>query len=141
MIHAFKVYQGKAVISSITGKTYLSASYFARHWYVTHISFVFNCMSFLCHPSIICVSLVCLSYVLVCHSYVPRMYSYVIRMSLVCIRMSLVCTRMLFVCHSYILACHSYVLVCHSYVTTRMSLVCVFTMNPSAVFVVISEQM
>ena len=105
--------------------------------YVTRLSFVFNCMSFFCHPSIICVSLVCQSYVLVCHSYIP-MYSYVIRMSLVYIRKSLVChsyvlvcfsyvTRMnsdvIRICHSYVLVCHSYALVCHWYVTRMYSYV------------------
>ena len=96
----------------------LSASYFARHWYITRMLFLFNCMSLLCHTNIICASLVrhlyvtrmsfvCHSYVFVCHSYVTRMYSYVTLMSLVCTRMSLL---------SY-----SYVLVCHSYVT-RMCL-------------------
>ena len=101
------------------------ANYFARHFYGTRLSFVFNFMSFMCHLSIICVtrmSVVCaplpfvyLSYVLVCHLYVILMYSYVTHMSLLC-------TSMSFACHLYIIRM--------SLVCTFVSLVCIFTMNP-----------
>ena len=117
IIYAFKLHQGKTVISPITD----------RHLYLLVILHVI-CMSLICHSySIVCHF--CVTRIsFVCHSYVDRMYSYVIRMSLLCTRMSLVC-------HSYVLVCHSYVLLFHSYVIrmplvcTRMSLVCVFTMN------------
>ena len=48
-------------------------------------------MLFRYHSNVICISLVCHSYL----PYVPRMDSYVIRLSLVC-------TRMSSVCHSYV---------------------------------------
>ena len=109
------------------------------------MSFVFNCMSLLCHRSIICVSPICQSYVLVCHSLYSRMsfayHSYVIRIPFVWTRMSLVyhsyelvsrsyVTRVSFVRHSHVFVCHLYVsrmywyVICMSLTCTRISLVC-----------------
>ena len=65
--------------------------------------YVFNCISLLYHPNIICVSLVCQSYIHVCHSYTIDMYLHAIRMS--------------FVCHSYVTRMYSYVTLIYSYVT------------------------
>ena len=51
--------------------------FFLYHSYVTRMSFVFNCMSLLCHPNIIFVSLVCQSYILVCNSMLFARHSWI----------------------------------------------------------------
>ena len=85
VIYAFKIHQGKTVISSMTG----------RYLYLLDILHV------------ICISLVCHLYVSRLYSFVTRMPLVYIRMSFVChpyysyiIRIPLVCTRMSHVCHS-----------------------------------------
>ena len=98
MIHRFKLHQGKTVISSMTvGHLYLIvilhvirmffflSFFFFYHSYVTRMSFLFNCMSLLCHPNIIFVSLVCQSYILVCNSMPFACHSWIFQdpMSLV----------------------------------------------------------
>ena len=126
-----KVHQGK-------NSDIFNERYFARHLYITRMSFVFKCLSFLCHLNIICVSLLCQSYVLACHSLCSPIsfasHSYVILIPFVCNHSYTIhfIPLMLFVCHSYLfcvslvcigmsLICHQYLLVCYSYVTCRYS--------------------
>ena len=129
IIYAFKVHQSKTVISSITGRHLFLLAFFANYWFVTRMSFVFNCMSLRWQPNIMCVSLACQSYVIVCQSLCIRMpfacHSYVIRMPFVCNR--IVCIH-LYTTHMYMYVnCMS--LVCHFYINrmylciNRMSLV------------------
>ena len=109
IIHAFKVHQGKTVISSMTG----------RHLYKLVILHVIR-MSHACHSYL----LVCYSYFtrisIVCHSYVNLMYTYAICYVVVCHSHG---THISFVCHLYELVCHSYTTHMYLYVI-RMSLVC-----------------
>ena len=86
-------------------------------------------MSFVCHSSVICKSIVCNGMAFVCTRMSSVFHSYIVtRMCSFVIHMSFICTGMSSVCHSYVLVCHPYVTRMDSYVI-RMLLLFGFTMN------------